>query len=377
MTSYELPAKPDNGTFNGFFCCEFWVSNAKQAAYFYCTTFGFNVVAYRGLETGTRDRVTWVVQQNDIRFAFTSSLEPKDSQIGREVMLHGDGVKDVMFDVDDCKNIFKEAVAAGAVVVQEPKKLEDEDGYVWVASLQTYGDTIHTLVERTNYKGQFLPGYPSKTLSFGNVESPCLDYIDHVVGNQPDGKMVEVANWYENCLKFHRFWSVDDKQIHTKYSSLRSIVMASHNRKIKMPINEPAQGMKKSQIQEYVDFYGGAGVQHIALNTKDVIKAVTNLTARGVDFLRVPDTYYEKLRERLAGAPITVKEDLNLLQKLGLLVDFDDRGYLLQIFTKPVEDRPTLFFEIIQRAGCEGFGAGNFKSLFESIEIEQAKRGNL
>jgi len=264
--------------------------------------------------------------------------------------------------------------------VQEPEEEKDEFGSVVTATVKTYGDTVHTFVQRNGYTGAFLPGYkavnkvdPLSTL----LSCPGLQFIDHIVGNQPDLQMVEACNWYEKTLDFHRFWSVDDSQIHSEFSALRSIVMTDYDEVIKMPINEPAAGKRKSQIQEYVEYHGGAGVQHIALNTSDIIAALKNLRARGLEFLQVPDTYYEDVKRRLAKAPITVKEDLEELKKLCILIDFYDKGYLLQIFTKPVEDRPTLFFEVIQRNNHTGFGAGNFKALFEAIERDQAERGNL
>lgn len=342
--------------------------------------FGFEYVAYRGLETGSRDVATHVVRQQKIVFAFSSPLNPVETELGKRIMIKGDAAKDVAFGVKDCRAIYEKAVSRGAVSVQEPHETKDEFGSVWQATVKTYGDTVHTFVQRGEYKGAFLPGYvavnkpdPLSTL----LPSPGLAFIDHIVGNQPDLQMVEACNWYEKTLDFHRFWSVDDSQIHSEYSSLRSIVMTDYDEVIKMPINEPAVGKRKSQIQEYVDYHGGAGVQHIALNTSDIIAALTNLRARGTDFLTVPDAYYEDVKKRLAKSPVQVKEDLEVLKKLCILIDFDDKGYLLQIFTKPVEDRPTLFYEVIQRNNHTGFGAGNFKALFESIERDQALRGNL
>lgn len=293
---------------------------------------------------------------------------------------HGDGVKDVAFRVDDARGIYEKAVSRGAKGVREPEELKDENGSVIVATVQTYGDTLHTFVQRVDYTGPFLPGYKASTYVDpinDLIPQPKLDRVDHVVGNQPDLEMEPTAQWYEKMLDFHRFWSVDDTMLHTEYSSLRSIVMADFDEVIKMPINEPAPGKRKSQIQEYVDYYGGAGVQHIALKTEDIISTIENLTSRGVEFLTIPDTYYENLKKGLEESPVKVTEDLEVLQKYKILIDYDDKGYLLQIFTKPVEDRPTLFFEIIQRRNHNGFGAGNFKSLFESIELEQERRGNL
>jgi 4-hydroxyphenylpyruvate dioxygenase len=295
---------------------------------------------------------------------------------------HGDGVRDVAFEVDDCRGIYHEAVRRGAVSTLAPVELKDEHGSVWMASVRTYGDTIHSFVERKNYKGVFLPGYQTITNGANDplaklTPNPGLEFIDHCVGNQPDLCMEGVAKWYEEKLQFHRFWSVDDSIMHTDYSSLRSVVVADYDEVVKMPINEPASGKKKSQIQEYVDYYGGAGVQHIALNTNDIIYSIRQLRARGVEFLMVPAVYYDQLRAKLATSPIKVTEDIAVLQELGILVDYDDNGYLLQLFTKPVEDRPTLFFEVIQRHNNQGFGAGNFKALFEAIEREQEVRGNL
>lgn len=295
-------------------------------------------------------------------------------------MVHGDGVKDVAFEVEDCIALYKAAIKRGAVSVHEPWDETDEDGTVTFATVQTYGDTTHTFVERKEFSGLFLPGYKSpitKDCLLPKLPPGLLRFIDHVVGNQPEDAMVSIAEWYEKNLQFHRFWSVDDKQIHTEYSALRSIVVTNWEETIKMPINEPAPGKRKSQIQEFVDYYGTAGVQHIALNTSDIISAIRNLKERGMEFLVIPDTYYENLRARLKDAPIKVEEDLNVLQDLKILVDFDDKGYLLQIFTKPMQDRPTLFLEVIQRHNHQGFGAGNFKSLFEAIELDQERRGNL
>lgn len=381
MTSYTKPTqRPDGGHYLGYDHIHFYVSNAKQVAAYYVLRFGFEYLAYRGLETGSRDVATHVVRQNKIILAFSSPLNPKETKMGHRIMITGDAVKDVAFAVENCRAIFEKAVKRGAVAVMEPIEEKDEFGSVVRATVKTYGDSVHTFVQRNEYKGAFLPGYvavnrkdPLATL----LPSPELLFVDHVVGNQPDLKMVEACDWYERCLDFHRFWSVDDKQIHTEYSALRSIVMTDFDEVIKMPINEPAQGKRKSQIQEYVDYHGGAGVQHIALNTEDIVKAVSNLKARGLDFLTVPKTYYTDLRKRLDKSPTQVKEDLAVLEALNILVDFDDKGYLLQIFTKPVEDRPTLFYEVIQRRNHQGFGAGNFKALFESIERDQALRGNL
>jgi len=289
-------------------------------------------------------------------------------------------VKDVAFEVEDCKKTYDVAVSRGAKSILEPTTLKDENGSVTIATLQTYGDTTHTLVQRGDYKGLFLPGFvdhPLRDPINKVLKDTGILYVDHVVGNQPDHEMEPTVEWYEKMLDFHRFWSVDDKIIHTEYSALNSIVVTDFDENIKMPINEPAKGKKKSQIQEYVDYYIGSGVQHIALRTENIIEAITALTERGVEFLSVPKSYYTNLRKVIPELSIEIKEDLDTLERLKILIDYDDKGYLLQIFTKPVEDRPTLFFEVIQRRNHWGFGAGNFKSLFKAIEDEQAKRGNL
>ncbi|KAK3834951.1 MAG: Glyoxalase/Bleomycin resistance protein/Dihydroxybiphenyl dioxygenase [Linnemannia gamsii] len=374
-----MAAAQNIGNYEGFDHVTFWVGNAKQAASFYTTRFGFKEVAYSGLETGSRDVCSHVVQQDTITFVFKSPLNPNNKIFSDHLAVHGDGVKDVAFTVDDVHSIYTRAVEKGARSIQAPHELKDEHGSVWLATIATYGDTEHTFVQRNGYKGTFMPGFTlprSKDPLEELLPTVGLNYIDHCVGNQPDGEMVQACEMYEQQLGFHRFWSVDDSQIHTEYSALRSIVMADPTERVKMPINEPAAGKKKSQITEYCEYYGGAGVQHIALNTSNVITAVSNLRARGMEFLSVPSSYYENLRLRLAHSSTKVQEDLDVIQKLNILVDFDEGGYLLQIFTKPVQDRPTVFIEIIQRRGFEGFGAGNFKALFEAIEREQELRGN-
>ncbi|KAL7749349.1 hypothetical protein RI367_005220 [Sorochytrium milnesiophthora] len=380
MTSYSDKGPRPDIKYTGFDHMTLWVGNAKQAASFYCTRFGFEPLVYRGLETGHRDVVTHVVRQNRITIAFQSPLNPAGNKAMNDHMaMHGDGVKDVAFEVDDARAVWQAAVARGGKSIREPWEERDADGVVVMATIATYGDTEHTFVERKNYKGLFLPnfvkyGQPDPLLKL--LPATQLNFIDHIVGNQPDNQMTPVVEYYEKVLQFHRFWSVDDSQIHTEYSSLRSIVVADYDEGIKMPMNEPAVGKKRSQIQEFVDYYGGAGAQHVALNTDDIIAAVAALTDRGTEFLPIPATYYENLRVRLAhpGNKTKVTEDLAVLQKLRILVDYDENGYLLQIFTKPVQDRPTLFYEIIQRKNHQGFGAGNFKSLFEAIEGEQARR---
>ncbi|XP_077403661.1 4-hydroxyphenylpyruvate dioxygenase [Vanacampus margaritifer] len=382
MTSYtDKGEKHERGKFVKFHHITFWVGNAKQAASFYCDKMGFEPMAYKGLETGSREVVSHVIRQDKVIFAFESALNPGNEEIGEYLMKHGDAAKDIAFQVEDCDYLVKKAKQRGAVIVKDPWVEEDIHGKVKYAVVQTYGDTTHTFIEYLGpYKGLFLPGYKEPMFRdplLAKLPQIGLRFIDHVVGNQPDEQMVPISDWYQKCLMFHRFWSIDDKQIHTQYSSLRSIVVTNYEETIKMPINEPAVGKKKSQIQEYVDYNGGAGVQHIALNTSNIIQAIVNLRARGMEFLSAPDTYYDTLREKLKMAKIKVKEDLNRLQELRILVDFDDKGYLLQIFTKPVQDRPTLFLEVIQRNNHFGFGAGNFKSLFEAIEKDQDARGNL
>jgi len=315
---------------------------------------------------------------------FSSPLNPDDDaakEMGALLTRHGDFVRDISFRVDNCRAIYEAAIKRGGVSAEAPTELKDEHGIVIRAAIRTYGNCVHSFIERKSYNGPFLPGFiavDEKSEPLTHLAPiPGLDFVDHVVGNQPDLQMVPVAEWYEKVLQFHRFWSVDDKMIHTQYSSLRSIVVADYDETVKMPINEPATGLKKSQIQEYVEYHGGSGVQHVALNTRNIIHAVESMRKRGVVFLSVPPLYYRTLRERLKNAAIKVKEDIDVLEKMAILVDFDEKGYLLQLFTKPVEDRPTLFFEVIQRENHQGFGAGNFKALFESIERDQAERGNL
>lgn len=382
MTTYtDKGPKPESGKFLDFDHLTFWVGNAKQAASHYCVRMGFKPYAYQGLETGNRDICSHVVSQDTIKFVFKSQLNPdKPEDFCQHLTKHGDGVKDVAFSVEDIDAIFERAKERGAAVVKEPWEESDEHGTVKFARIKTYGDTTHTFVDRTNYKGKFLPGFKEpKYVDPLDKLLPTigLERVDHIVGNQPNDAMVPVADWYEKNLMFHRFWSVDDKQIHTEYSALRSIVVTNYEETIKMPINEPAPGKRKSQIQEYVDYYGGAGVQHIAMHTSDIIKTIENLRERGMVFLDIPKTYYKQLRERLRLSKCQVKENMDTIEKLNILIDYDDNGYLLQIFTKPMQDRPTLFLEVIQRHNHSGFGAGNFKSLFEAIEFDQAERGNL
>ena len=357
---------------NGTDYVEFYVGNAKQAAHYYKTAFGFQSLAYAGLETGLRDRASYVLAQDKIRLVLTSPLN-SSSPIAEHISKHGDGVKIIALWVDDARRSFEETVKRGAKPFMEPVTEKDEHGEVVRSGIYTYGETVHMFVERKNYKGTFLPGYKPWKSDY-NPSPVGLKYIDHMVGNVGWNQMNVWVKWYEEVMGFVNFLSFDDKQIHTEYSALMSKVMSNGNGRIKFPINEPAEGKKKSQIEEYLDFYEGPGVQHLALATDDIIKTVMSLRERGIEFLSAPpQTYYDEIPRRVGA----IKEDLQVLQKLGILIDCDEDGYLLQIFTKPVEDRPTLFYEIIQRMGAKGFGAGNFKALFESIEREQALRGTL
>ncbi len=355
---------------------EFYVGNAKQSAHFYKTAFGFQSYAYRGLETGSKDSVSYVLKQDKIRLVLTTPLN-SSSPINNHIVKHGDGVKVIALWVDDATSAFEETTKRGAKPYLEPITEKDEHGEVVRSGIYTYGETVHMFVERKNYKGKFLPGFREWKSDY-NPEPTGLKYIDHMVGNVGWGEMNTWVNWYEEVMGFVNFLSFDDKQITTEYSALMSKVMSNGNGRIKFPINEPAKGVKKSQIEEYLDFYESPGVQHLAVATDDVIKTVAQLKARGVEFLPPPpQAYYDDIPRRLGAHMDVMKEDIKELQRLSILVDADEEGYLLQIFTKPLEDRPTLFFEIIQRMGAKGFGAGNFKALFESIEREQAQRGTL
>ncbi|WP_370390525.1 4-hydroxyphenylpyruvate dioxygenase [uncultured Winogradskyella sp.] len=355
---------------------EFYVGNAKQSAHFYKTAFGFQSYAYKGLETGSKDHVSYVLKQDKIKLVLTTPLNSK-SPINDHIVKHGDGVKVIALWVDDARKSYEETIKRGAKSYMEPVVETDEHGEVVRAGIYTYGETVHMFVERKNYNGVFMPGFVEWKSDY-NPEPVGLKYIDHMVGNVGWGEMNQWVKWYEDVMGFVNFLSFDDKQIHTEYSALMSKVMSNGNGRIKFPINEPAEAAKKSQIEEYLDFYEGPGVQHLAVATDDIIKTVAQLKARGVEFLPPPpQSYYDMIPERLGEHMEMMKEDIKELQKLSILVDADEEGYLLQIFTKPVEDRPTLFFEIIQRMGAQGFGAGNFKALFESIEREQQKRGTL
>jgi len=351
---------------------EFYVGNSKQAAHYYAQDFGFTPVAYLGPETGHRDRMSYMLQQDKIRFVLTSPMGP-DGPIAEHVRLHGDGVKDLALWVDDAASAFEETTKRGGVPIREPETLTDEHGSVTVSAIGTYGDTIHTFVDRSNYNGPFLPGFRAID-DPDYVPTPTgLKYVDHCVGNVHLGDMNRFVQYYADVMGFKNLMSFDDEDISTEYTALMSKVMSNGNERVKFPINEPAQGKKKSQIEEYLDYYHGAGVQHIALATDDILATVSALRQRGIDFLHVPTTYYDELQGRIG----EIDENLDELAKLGILVDRDPDGYLLQIFTKPIGNRPTVFFEIIQRKGARSFGKGNFKALFEAIEREQEARGNL
>ena len=355
---------------------EFYVGNAKQSAHYYKTAFGYQSLAYAGLETGVRDRTSYVLKQDKIRLVLTTPLN-ENSPINDHIRKHGDGVKVVALWVEDATSAYQETMKRGARSFMEPTVEKDEFGDVVRSGIYTYGETVHIFVERKNYNGIFLPGYKEWKSDY-NPEAVGLKYIDHMVGNVGWNEMNTWVKFYEDVMGFVNFLSFDDKQIHTEYSALMSKVMSNGNGRIKFPINEPAEGKKRSQIEEYLDFYGGPGIQHIAIATDDIIATVTQLKARGIEFLSAPPhAYYQAIPERLGVHMDMMKEDLNAIEKLAIMVDADEDGYLLQIFTKPVQDRPTLFFEIIQRMGAKGFGAGNFKALFESIEREQSLRGTL
>jgi 4-hydroxyphenylpyruvate dioxygenase len=350
---------------------ELYVGNAKQAAHFYKTAFGFQSFAYAGPETGLRDRASYVLKQRNILLVLTTPLDPV-SEVSAHIQMHGDGVKAIGFTVEDASAAFEETTGRGARMYHAPVTRSDSDGSVVMSGIHTYGDTVHVFVERENYKGLFLPGY-QKWESNYNPEPIGLAYVDHMVGNVGWNEMNKWAEFYSKVMGFTQLISFDDKDISTEYTALMSKVMASGTGRVKFPINEPADGKKKSQIEEYLDFYKGPGVQHIAVGTGNIIETVKEMRKRGVEFLEVPRTYYDTLLDRVG----KIDEEIDNLADLGILVDRDDEGYLLQIFTKPVLDRPTMFFEIIQRKGARSFGKGNFKALFEAIEREQGRRGNL
>jgi 4-hydroxyphenylpyruvate dioxygenase len=350
---------------------ELYVNNAKQAAHYYQTVFGFEVTAYSGLETGVRDRASWLLEQGNIRMVLTSPLTG-DSPVAEHCKIHGDGVRDIAMSVKNVYTAYEECIKRGARGVSKPREVGDDNGVVIHAAIATYGDTIHSLIDSSGYNGLFWPGFRERTSRI-STEPVGIEYIDHCVGNVELGKMNEWVGFYRDVLGFSQYIHFDDNDIATEYSALMSKVMAGGRGRIKFPINEPAKGKKKSQIEEYLDFYGGPGVQHVALLTGDILDTVSRLQEKGVEFLTVPTSYYQTLTDRVG----KIDERVEDLERLGILVDRDEEGYLLQIFTKPVSDRPTLFFEIIQRKGARGFGIGNFKALFEAIEREQDKRGNL
>jgi 4-hydroxyphenylpyruvate dioxygenase len=349
----------------------FYVGNAKQSAYYYRAAFGMSLVAYAGPETGVRDRCSYVLQQGKVRLVLTTALRP-NNEIADHVALHGDGVKDIALWVDDAESAFRETTRRKAKGVAEPFELKDDNGFVKMSTIATYGETVHTFVERKNYKGAFLPGYVA--VKEDRIARPVgLKHIDHIVGNVGWNDMNKYVQFYSESLGFKQWQHFDDADISTEYSALMSKVMANGNGYVKFPINEPAEGRRKSQIEEYLEFYNGPGAQHLALATDNILETVAKMQAQGVEFLTVPHSYYSELQGRVG----KIDENIEELERLGILVDRDDEGYMLQIFTKPVEDRPTLFFEIIQRKGSRSFGKGNFKALFEAIEREQERRGNL
>jgi 4-hydroxyphenylpyruvate dioxygenase len=351
---------------------EFYVGNAKQAAHFYKTAFGFQNLAYAGPETGVKDKASYAIRQNKLTFVFTTPLR-SDNPVADHIYKHGDGVKVLALMVQDATDAWHQTTQRGAVSYLEPQTLTDDHGTVVMSGIHTYGETVHLFIERKNYSGAFLPGFKPWVTPYYNPPSTGLQYVDHCVGNVGWNQMNKWVDFYENVMGFRNILSFDDNDISTEYSALMSKVMSNGNGFVKFPINEPAEGKKKSQVEEYLDFYNGEGVQHVALATHNIIETVTDLRSRGVEFLNIPGSYYEEVLDRVG----EIDEDLAPLRELGILIDRDEEGYLLQIFTKPVEDRPTLFFEIIQRKGAKSFGKGNFKALFEAIEREQGLRGNL
>ena len=372
VLEHSTPVEKDFLPLNGADHLELYVGNARQAAHYYRTAFGFSLAAYRGPETGTRDRASYVLVQNKIRFVLTTPLAP-EGPIADHIRLHGDGVRDIALAVDDAESAWRETTQRGARSVREPETLRDENGEARIASIAAYGDTVHSFIERRNYRGPFLPGFVAVEGTDEVARPVGLKYIDHVVGNVGWGQMDRWVEFYHHVMGFKMFKHFDDKDISTEYSALMSKVMSNGNERVKFPINEPAAGKRKSQIEEYLEFYHGPGVQHIAMGTGDIVATVSAMRRQGVDFLRVPSTYYEDLEARTG----KIDEPIDRLRELGILVDRDDEGYMLQIFTRPVADRPTLFYEVIQRKGSRSFGKGNFKALFEAIEREQARRGNL
>jgi len=372
LTEPKAGTERDFLPLNGTDYVEFYVGNARQAAYFYRSAFGMRLTAYRGPETGTRDRASWVIEQGKVRLVLTTALQP-DHPVAEHVRLHGDGVRDIALWVDDAESAYRETTRRGGRGVREPESLRDDQGEVRISAIAAYGDTIHSFVERRNYRGAFLPGFIAVEQA-DTVSRPVgLKYIDHMVGNVGWGQMNTWVDFYRDVMGFRLYQHFDDNDISTEYSALMSKVMSNGNGRVKFPMNEPAAGKRKSQIEEYLDFYKGPGVQHIAMATDNIIDTVCRLRDQGVDFLRVPTTYYDDLIRRTG----PIDEPIERLRELGILVDRDDEGYMLQIFSRPVEDRPTLFYEIIQRKGSRSFGKGNFKALFEALEREQDRRGNL
>lgn len=372
LPKQDISSQTDFLPLEGTDFVEFYVGNAKQAAHYYMSAFGFQAIAYAGPETGRREKASYVVRQNKLTFVLTTPLKP-DNEIADHIYRHGDGVKFLALRVDDATDAWQQTTKRGAQSYMEPLRSTDEQGEVVMSGINTYGDTVHLFVERKNYKGPFMPGYRKWENEFFKPESTGLQYVDHCVGNVGWNCMNKWVKYYEEVMGFKNILSFDDKDISTEYSALMSKVMSSGNGYVKFPINEPAEGKKKSQVEEYLEFYHGEGVQHVAMATNDIIHTVAELQKRGVEFLRVPQTYYDDLLDRVG----KIDEDLEPLKEHGILVDRDDEGYLLQLFTKPVQDRPTLFFEIIQRKGAKSFGKGNFKALFEALEREQEARGNL
>ncbi len=367
----QITAEIDFLPLHGTDYVEFYVGNAKQAAHFYKTAFGFQSLAYAGPETGVKDRASYAVRQNKLTFVFTTPLKG-GNEIADHIYKHGDGVKMLALKVDDATDAWEQTTKRGATSYMEPLKMQDEYGELIMSGIKTYGDTVHLFIERQKYEGVFMPGYRKWNSTYNPADTGLL-YVDHCVGNVGWNQMNKWVSFYEDVMGFRNILSFDDNDISTEYSALMSKVMSNGNGYVKFPINEPAEGKKKSQVEEYLEFYDGEGCQHVALATLDIVKTVTELQNRGIEFLKVPTTYYDDLLERVG----KIDEDLQPLKDLGILVDRDEEGYLLQIFTKPVEDRPTLFFEIIQRKGAKSFGKGNFKALFEAIEREQDSRGNL
>jgi 4-hydroxyphenylpyruvate dioxygenase len=370
-TKTAPPAEKDFLPLQGTDYIEFYVGNAKQAAHFYKTAFGFQSLAYCGPETGTREKASYAIRQNNLTLVLTTPIRPNNS-IADHVYKHGDGVKALALRVEDATSAWEETTKRGGKSFMKPTTLSDDDGELVMSGIHTYGEVVHLFIERDNYRGTFMPGF-RKSESAYNPSQTGLQYVDHCVGNVGWGQMNPWVKFYEDVMGFRNILTFDDKDISTEYSALMSKVMSNGNGFVKFPINEPAEGKKKSQVEEYLEFYNGEGVQHIAMATKNIVKTVTELEKRGVQFLKIPSTYYDTLPDRVGH----IDEDLEPLKRLGILVDRDNEGYLLQIFTKPVEDRPTLFFEIIQRKGAKSFGKGNFKALFEALEKEQDARGNL